>query len=49
LLRQVAPQSRWRQRWEDLLARYPEIQLHAMGFPANWKNSPLWQQLLAAA
>ena len=48
LLKQVAPQSRWRQRWEELLACYPEIQLHAMGFPANWKDSPLWQQLLAA-
>ncbi len=45
LLRQVAPQSEWRQRWEALLARYPEIPIAAMGFPANWKDSPLWQAL----
>ena len=43
LLRQVAPQSHWRQRWENLLALYPEIPIVAMGFPANWRDSPLWQ------
>jgi abortive infection bacteriophage resistance protein len=42
LLRQVAPQSRWRHRFELLLNHYPEIPLPAMGFPANWKESPLW-------
>jgi abortive infection bacteriophage resistance protein len=43
LLRQVAPQSQWRQRWESLLAIYPEIPIAAMGFHANWKDSPLWK------
>ena len=42
LLRQVAPQSQWRQRWENLLARYPVIPISPMGFPANWKDSPIW-------
>ena len=43
LLRQVAPQSQWSQRWEKLLSLYPDIPIAAMGFPANWKDSPLWQ------
>jgi hypothetical protein len=45
LLRQIAPQSHWRQRWENLLALYPEIPIAATGFPANWKESPFWQTL----
>jgi abortive infection bacteriophage resistance protein len=45
LLKIVAPQSRWSVRWENLLAHYPEIPLNTMGFPANWKDSPLWQIL----
>ena len=43
LLKIVAPHSQWRGRWENLLALYPEIPLGAMGFPPNWKDSPLWQ------
>jgi len=43
LLRHVAPQSQWQSRLENLLARYPEIPPAHMGFPADWKNSPLWQ------
>lgn len=43
MLRRVAPHSLWRSRWETLLARYPDIPISAMGFPPNWKDSPLWQ------
>ncbi|MCW5558637.1 MAG: Abi family protein [Verrucomicrobiae bacterium] len=43
LLKQVAPRSHWCFRWEDLLGLYPEIPLANMGFPANWKDSSLWQ------
>ena len=42
LLLQVAPQSQWQLRWENLLACYSEIPIAAMGFPVNWKDSPLW-------
>ena len=42
LLRQIAPASLWRERWENLLSLYPEIPLAAMGFPAHWQASPLW-------
>ena len=43
LLRLTAPQSQWQSRFENLLATYPGIPLALMGFPANWKQSPLWR------
>lgn len=42
MLRQVAPRSQWSCRWGNLLSQYPEIPIDAMGFPGNWKDSPLW-------
>lgn len=27
---------------KNLLARYPNVDIAAMGFPANWQNEPLW-------
>jgi abortive infection bacteriophage resistance protein len=41
-LGKVAPQSGWPQRLAALLAEFPSIPLAEMGFPANWKDSPLW-------
>ena len=26
-----------------LLTEHPEVNLHAMGFPADWKSEPIWQ------
>ena len=26
-----------------LFADYPNIDLHAMGFPQGWENEPLWR------
>lgn len=49
LLRQIAPQSQWRGRWQNLLATYPEIPIAAMGFPANWMDSPVWQSAPTSA
>lgn len=43
LLKRVAPQSQWRQRLAALLVEYSDIPLRFMGFPDNWKDSPLWQ------
>ena len=45
MLRQVAPQSAWKQRFKLLLADYPDIPIRFMGFPNNWEESPLWQSL----
>ena len=42
LLKRIAPQSRWADRLKDLMARYPDIPLAEMGFPANWKDCPIW-------
>jgi abortive infection bacteriophage resistance protein len=43
LLRVIAPQSRWESRLRALLEEYPEISRWSMGFPDNWKDSPLWK------
>ena len=29
----------------SLLTDYPNVDILAMGFPANWKNEPLWKIL----
>jgi abortive infection bacteriophage resistance protein len=42
LLRRVAPQSHWKDRFAGLLAQYPDIPIRFMGFPDNWQDSPLW-------
>ncbi len=43
LLKQVAPQTSWKQRLLELLARYPDVPLASMGFPPAWQDSPLWR------
>lgn len=42
-LRRIAPQSRWPQCLEQLLVDFPTVPISQMGFPANWKDSPLWK------
>lgn len=46
LLRQslkiIAPQSQWSLRFRELVARYPDVPLVSMGFPADWEKSPIW-------
>jgi len=43
LLRIMAPQTKWQSRLFELLDEYPEISRLSMGFPDNWKDSPLWK------
>lgn len=43
LLRIMAPQTKWQGRLYALLDEYPEISRWSMGFPDNWKDSPLWK------
>lgn len=43
LLTIIAPQSRWEVRLLALLNEYSEISRRSMGFPDNWKDSPLWK------
>ncbi|MBE3143873.1 MAG: Abi family protein [Planctomycetes bacterium] len=42
LLRFIDPQNDWQIRLEMLLQTYPDIPLHSMGFPADWKKCPIW-------
>jgi abortive infection bacteriophage resistance protein len=42
-LTRVAPQSRWSRRFVALLEAYPHIPIREMGFPENWRESPLWK------
>ena len=41
-IKEVAPTSQWERRFQDLLGRYPEIPLVAMGFPQHWKTHAIW-------
>lgn len=43
LMRQVSPHTSWDRRLHDLLAEFPEVPLHAMGFPRDWQEDPFWQ------
>lgn len=42
LLKYVAPQSRWGERFNMLLTAHPDIPLHFMGFPDDWEACPIW-------
>jgi abortive infection bacteriophage resistance protein len=43
LLRHIDAQNGWRDRLEALLQKYPDIPINWMGFPKNWKDSPIWK------
>ena len=40
---QISSDNHIRQELFDLFAQFPKVQLSKMGFPANWKNEPIWQ------
>jgi abortive infection bacteriophage resistance protein len=42
LLGYIAPQSGWAERLEALFAAHPGIDRKLMGYPANWRESPIW-------
>ena len=39
----ISPNSAWRTRFEDLLKRYPDIDIQSMGFPQDWARCPIWK------
>ena len=43
LLRQVRPESQWRERVKTLLDDYSDVSLSAMGFPDDWREYALWK------
>lgn len=42
LLTVACPNSGWAKKLDSLLAAYPNVSRRAMGFPDNWKMSPVW-------
>ena len=42
-LNTVNPNHTFRQKLEDLFAKYPNVDRAAMGFTANWQNELLWK------
>lgn len=43
-LDRIAPESAWSERLHGLLDESPTIPLHSMGFPDNWRESPIWRR-----
>ncbi len=39
----IHPHNQFSQHLKALLARYPNVDVTAMGFPASWQNEHLWQ------
>jgi len=42
LLNTVNPKHSFKQKLENLFAKYPNVDRAAMGFPAKWRSEPLW-------
>ena len=39
----IHPNNDFKENLKSLLAQNPNISLHAMGFPDNWQDEPLWR------
>jgi abortive infection bacteriophage resistance protein len=46
LLNAVNPNNTFKQKLENLFLKYPNVDRKAMGFPANWRDEPLWTETL---
>ena len=44
LLQTINPNNSFSQRFQTLLAKYPNVDARAMGFPSNWKEERLWKK-----
>ena len=42
LLNTINPNHSFKQKLETLFTKYPNVDRAAMGFPATWRNEPLW-------
>ena len=43
LLDVISPGHHYKIRLAELFEKYPNVDLRALGFPAAWKDEPLWQ------
>jgi hypothetical protein len=41
-LNTINPNHTFRQKLENLFAKYPSVDRAATGFPAGWQSEPLW-------
>lgn len=44
----ISPNNDFKDKLMDLFAAFPEIDLRAMGFNANWQSEPLWATTVTA-
>jgi len=44
LVEEIAPQSNWKGRFADLLAKYDDIPARVLGFPENWEEHKVWEK-----
>jgi abortive infection bacteriophage resistance protein len=42
-LNTINPNHTFKQKLENLFAKYPNVDRQAMGFPADWQYESLWQ------
>jgi abortive infection bacteriophage resistance protein len=42
MLRTIAPQSQWRERWFELLNTFPDVPIASMGMEPAWRQHPIW-------
>ena len=42
LLDTITPNNTFRQKIKELIIKYPYTDIHAMGFPEDWRSDPFW-------
>lgn len=42
-LNTINPNHRFKEKFDNLLEKYPDVDVYAMGFPADWKMQELWK------
>lgn len=40
----IHPENTFRTKLKELLAKYPSVDVMAMGFPSDWQDNPLWNE-----
>lgn len=45
LLDDIAPQSGWTGRLEELHVEYPAVPRRSMGYPDDWRDCPIWAEV----
>ncbi len=47
LMNTINPKHSIQNKFKALLAKYPNIDPHAMGFPSTWQTEPLWKSVIS--